>query len=84
MSRLPAPWPQCRLLSDDNSSKSQCTAATTAICNWVPLRADQLEVLQTPLTISDSEDEEIAKEALEGVDEAAHENGTKGYQDDRM
>ena len=35
--------------------------------------------------ISDSEDDAIAKDALEvGVEEAAHENGTKGDQEDHV
>ena len=59
--------------------------ATTAICNWVALRADLPAVPSNSSTISDSEDDTIAKDSLEvGVEEAAHENGTKGDQDDRM
>ena len=73
----------CRLLSDDNSSKSQCTAANYRHLQLGSLASWSTWSASNSSTISDSDDEEIAKEALEeGVDEAAHENGIKGYQDD--
>ena len=54
-------------------------------CDWVALKADQSEVPSNYPAISDSQDEDIAKDAfVDGVVEADDENGTKGDQDDRV
>ena len=83
MSRLPAPWPQCRLLSDDNKllvPMHSCNYRHFSIgptCELI-----DLQFLNSP-AISDSEEDNDEKENLEkGVDEAEDVNGTKGYHDD--
>ena len=80
------PKKYCRLLSDDNSSKFQCTAAAFAILwlGWL-VSWPNLQFLNSP-AISDSEDDyDDEKDNLEqGVDEAVDENGIKGYYDDSV
>ena len=80
------PGPQCRLLSDDNSSKFQRTAAAFAIL-WLGGLASRPNLqffisllFQTPK--DDYDDEKVNLE--KGVDEAVDENGTKGENKDSL